>query len=47
MQTRMSPIYQPVMIKTLLENGSQTTTQEIAEAYWLTISLKWNITQCG
>ena len=29
-QMRMSHIYQPVMIKALLENGGQATTQEIA-----------------
>jgi len=27
---RMSHIYQPVMIKTLLENGGAATTEEIA-----------------
>ena len=29
---RMSHIYQPVMIKTLLHNGGQATTEEIAQA---------------
>ena len=31
-QMRMSHIYQPVMIKALLENGGQATTQEIAKS---------------
>jgi ATP adenylyltransferase len=31
-QMRMSHIYQPVMIKTLLHNGGQATTEEIAQA---------------
>jgi ATP adenylyltransferase len=29
---RMSHIYQPVMIKALLENDGQATTEEIAKA---------------
>lgn len=31
-QMRMSHIYQPVMIKALLHNGGQATTEEIAQA---------------
>ena len=31
-QMRMSHIYQPVMIKALLENGGEATTDEIAKA---------------
>ena len=31
-QLRMPHIYQPVMIKALLENGGQATTEEIAKS---------------
>ena len=31
-QMRMSHIYQPVMLKVLLENGGQATTEEIAKS---------------
>ncbi len=43
-QMRMSHIYQPVMIKTLLANGGQATTEEIAKLCWLMTNLKLSIT---
>ncbi|WP_089894693.1 hypothetical protein [Lentibacter algarum] len=34
-QMRMSHIYQPVVIRALLENGGQATTEEIAKSVGL------------